>query len=197
MSEHHPGPEAGPDTQHISDPHHKVAQQEGERHLTVRVSRAAHWLDQGADFIQGVVGFLLFLSALFTLGYSIYHFYVQLTTPTSFFGASSHLSSPENLAEAIIGLVSDLLLVLIILEVLSTVLHYLREHTVWLKPFLFIGIISAVREILAISAQLVVTQISGNEFWKLMIEPGVSTGIVLALGITLRLLTKDTATSHH
>jgi uncharacterized membrane protein (DUF373 family) len=165
--------------------------------LRPALSQVARWLDEGETLLQGVVGLLLFLAALFTIGYAVYDFASQLASPEAFVAGPSqpiHLSEPQNIAEAIIALVSDLLLVLIILEVLTTVLHYLREHTVSLKPFLFIGIISAVRELLAVSARLAVIHVSGDELWQLLAGLGVSTGIILGLGITLRLLTREAGT---
>src|SRR5438874_9814767 len=94
-------------------------------------------------------------------------------------------------AGAIIKLVSDLLLVLIIMEVLGTVIHYLKSHETSLRPFLFIGIISATRSILSIGARLSVGA-GGNEggFTNAMIELGVSAAVILALGVTLKLLGK-------
>ena len=178
------------------DDQDQTAQQE-PRTVWPPLSRAARWLDDGETLLQGVVGLLLFLAALFTIGYAVYDFASQLISPEALpgnSGQSVHLSEPQVIAEAIIALVSDLLLVLIILEVLMTVLHYLREHTVSLKPFLFIGIISAVRELLAVSARLAVTHVSGAELWQLLGELGVSTGIILGLGITLRLLTREAGT---
>lgn len=173
------------------------ARQQAPSQRPPQIGWAARWLDQGAASALALVGMLLFLAALLTIGYAIYDFIYQFATPAATLpgqGQTTHLSDPQRLADAIITLISDALLVLIILEVLSTVLHYLREHTVSLKPFLFIGMISAVREILAVSAQLAVFEVKGDEFWKLMIELGVSTGIILGLGITLRLLTRETAT---
>jgi uncharacterized membrane protein (DUF373 family) len=167
------------------------------RPLRPALSWIARWLDEGETLLQGVVGVLLFLAALFTIGYAAYDFASQLANPEAFItgpGQPVHLSEPQVIAEAIIALVSDLLLVLIILEVLTTVLHYLREHTVSLKPFLFIGIISAVRELLAVSARLAVIHVSGDELWQLLAGLGVSTGIILGLGITLRLLTREAGT---
>ena len=167
------------------------------RPLRPALSRMAAWLDEGETLLQAVVGLLLFLAALFTIGYAVYDFASQLANPESFLAAPGqpvHLSEPQVIAEAIIALVSDLLLVLIILEVLTTVLHYLREHSVSLKPFLFIGIISAVRELLVVSARLAVIHVSGDELWQLLAGLGVSTGIILGLGITLRLLTREAST---
>jgi uncharacterized membrane protein (DUF373 family) len=86
---------------------------------------------------------------------------------------------------------SDLqvLLVLIITEVLGTVIHYLKAHVTSLRPFLFIGIISATRGILEIGAKLSVGKV--DNFNQAMIELGVHAAVVLALGITLRLLDKN------
>jgi uncharacterized membrane protein (DUF373 family) len=96
------------------------------------------------------------------------------------------------LGQAIIQLVSDLLLVLIIMEVLSTVIHYLREHATSLRPFLFIGIVSATRGILSIGARLSVggEKVSTQEFTTSMIELAINAAVILALGITLKLLGK-------
>lgn len=173
------------------------AAQRAARPVWPALSWAARWLDDGEALLQGVVGLLLFLAALFTIGYAIYDFISQLIHPEAFFSSADqpiHLSEAQIIAEAIIALVSDLLLVLIILEVMTTVLHYLLEHTVSLKPFLFIGIISAVRELLVAGARLTVTHVSGDELWQLLASLGVSTGIILGLGITLRLLTKEAGT---
>jgi uncharacterized membrane protein (DUF373 family) len=55
--------------------------------------------------------------------------------------------------DAIIHLVNDVLLALIILELLWTVIRFLKKQKFILGPFLAIGIIAAVRRILLIEAQ--------------------------------------------
>ncbi len=163
-------------------------------HEAVEESAAAIWLEKGDSFIYALVGLCFFLGALFTLGYAFYHFYNQLTVPTGLIGANGQPladSDPTNIAQAIINLVSDLLLVLIIMEVLSTVLHYLRERATSLKPFLFIGMISATRGVLAIGARLSVTKVTGDAFTEAMIELGVNAAVILALGVTLRVLSRQ------
>jgi uncharacterized membrane protein (DUF373 family) len=99
---------------------------------------------------------------------------------------------PGQVAQAIIELVSGLLLVLIIMEILGTVIHYLQVHTTSLQPFLFIGIISATRSILSIGARLSIQgfNLSAIDFTHAMIELSVSAVVILALGITLKLLSK-------
>lgn len=163
-------------------------------HEDVEDSAAALWLEKGDTLIYILVGACFFLGAFFTIGYAFYHFYHQLTTtPTGLTGSTGQAvapGDPQNIAQAIINLVSDLLLVLIIMEVLSTVLHYLRERATSLKPFLFIGMISATRGVLAIGARLSVTKVTGQDFTDAMIELGVSAAVILALGVTLRVLSR-------
>jgi hypothetical protein len=80
------------------------------------------------------------------------------------------------------------------MEVLGTITHYLKSEATSLRPFLFIGIISATRSILSVGAKLSVagsSTIGDPEFFHSMIELGVSAAVVLALGITLKLLGKD------
>jgi hypothetical protein len=75
------------------------------------------------------------------------------------------------------------------MEVLGTVTHYLKERATSLRPFLFIGIISATRGILSIGAKLSVG--TADNFTNEMIELGVNAAVILALGITIKLLGKD------
>lgn len=144
---------------------------------------SANLLERGDFIIYAIVGICFFLGGFVALGYSFWNFassvFVRNLMPSGF-------------ASAIIQLVSDLLLVLIIMEVLGTVTHYLREHATSLRPFLFIGIISATRGILSIGARLSVEG-TGNPqaFYQDMIELGVNGAVILALGITIKLLGKQ------
>jgi len=99
---------------------------------------------------------------------------------------------PTRGAQAIIEFISGLLLVLIIVEMLGTVIHYLQTHATSLRPFLFIGVVSATRSILSIGARLSVEglNIQATDFLHAMIELGVNAAVILALGITLKLLGK-------
>jgi uncharacterized membrane protein (DUF373 family) len=79
------------------------------------------------------------------------------------------------------------------MEVLGTITHYLKSQATSLRPFLFIGIISATRSILSVGAKLSVggSSMDPSEFQHAMIELGVSAAVVLALGITLKLLGRE------
>lgn len=148
---------------------------------------SAKFLDNGDSVIYAVVGICFLAGGLIALGYTFWNFTVNLT---------SQQLTPPIFANAIIQFISDLLLVLIIMEVLGTVTHYLQSHTTSLRPFLFIGIVSATRGILSIGARLSVESTqqvspkSQQDFVNAMIELGVNGAVILALGITLKLLGK-------
>jgi uncharacterized membrane protein (DUF373 family) len=159
-----------------------------EKHLTEEDRLAAftgHLLDRGDTLIYAIVGVCFFLGGLVALGYSFWNFAYQLLITSSI--------NPPIMVGAIVSLISDLLLVVIIMEVLGTVIHYLKSHVTSLRPFLFIGIISATRGILLIGAKLTVGGNTGRatNFTSDMIELGVSAGVILALGITIKLLGKS------
>lgn len=156
----------------------------------------ARWLTAGEEVIQLAVGLLLFLGALLAVGYAVFHFIDQLLTATLALPSSEepvHLDLEQNLAAAIINLISDLLLVLIIAEIFNTILHYLRDRTIYLKPFLFIGIISSTRDILVTSARLAIIEVQEKPFIELMVELGVNLLIVIGLSVALRLIRKEDA----
>jgi len=143
-------------------------------------------LERADTLIYAIVGISFLIGALFALGYSFWDFGSRMSNALG--GADI-----ASIAPGIIQFVSDLLLVLIIMEVLSTVLHYLKEHATSLRPFLFIGIVSATRSILSIGARLSVegNAVAPAEFTRAMTELGVSAAVILALGITLKLLGKQ------
>ncbi len=79
------------------------------------------------------------LAAILALVYTSWAFGVSMITLPTF----PVDKQPGQVAQAIIEFVSGLLLVLIIMEMLGTVIHYLQVHATSLRPFLFIGIVSA------------------------------------------------------
>ncbi len=137
---------------------------------------AARWLEWADHFVYVLVA-LLFLGAAMAMGG-----YAVLT-----FVHSTSQSFPLRL----ITFTNDLLLVLIILEVLGTVRSYLATGTTSLRPFLYIGIISATRRILAIGAQSTLGEVKGEEtFRHLMIDLGINGAVVLALALALFLFSR-------
>ena len=138
------------------------------------------FLNKANFLIYTLVGFCFLIVAFLGLAYCIWDFSTIFTTGIS----------PTTTGQSIILLISNLLLVLIIMEVLGTVMHYLESRETSLRPFLYISIISATRGILSIGARLSLEglNIRANEFTQAMIELGVNGAVILALGITIRML---------
>lgn len=89
--------------------------------------------------------------------------------------------------DAIIHLVNDVLLALIILELLWTVIRFLKKQKFTLAPFLAIGIIAAIRRILLVEAQTSFMEHVPNE--KLY-EIGLSAVVVILLMISYYIAVK-------
>jgi uncharacterized membrane protein (DUF373 family) len=83
-----------------------------------------------------------------------------------------------------------LLLVLLILELLYTVQVSFREHALAPEPFLIVGLISAIRRVLVLTAEFgeMHGQATMSEYF--IIELAVHTVLILALAISLVLLRK-------
>ena len=75
------------------------------------------------------------------------------------------------------------------MELLRTVVAHLETHDFQLRSFLVIGIISGVRHILAVGAQLtVMAHLSSSDFKRAQIAVAVSAEVVLALAIGFLLI---------
>lgn len=140
--------------------------------------------------IHVFIGFFFILAALLSLAYGIGAFAEGML---ALFGRGvvTTLQTGSAGPTLIINFISDLLLTLIIMEVLGTVVQYLRSGETSLKPFIFIGIVSATRGILAVGARLSVTAdptLNDAVFRDSMIELGVNAAVIIALGVTLYLL---------
>ena len=89
--------------------------------------------------------------------------------------------------------VNGVLFVVIVLEIFRTLVNHLEGGGFQLRPFLIIGIISAVRQILLVGALSISNQTT--EFTHTVIELGVNAGVALVLVIALVLLHRTGATS--
>ncbi|MFN3396865.1 MAG: phosphate-starvation-inducible PsiE family protein [Thermodesulfovibrionales bacterium] len=89
--------------------------------------------------------------------------------------------------DSIIHLVNDVLLSLIILELLWTVIRFLKKQKFILGPFLAIGIIAAVRRILLIEAQ---TSFMEHVPVEKLYEIGLSAVVIIILMIAYYLSVK-------
>jgi uncharacterized membrane protein (DUF373 family) len=136
-----------------------------------RLHQVESWLEWADRGVYLVVAVLFLLAALAMGGYAV----------VTFVRGARH-GFPLQL----ITFINDLLLVLIILEVLGTVRSYLATGTTSLRPFLYIGIISATRRILAIGAQTTLGEVHSEAVFRhLMIDLAVNGAVVLALASAL------------
>ncbi len=90
---------------------------------------------------------------------------------------------------SILLVVNDALFVLIIAEVLWTIIRYLRREKFSLLPFLFIGIISSLRRILVIDAQMSLGE-SERSFNQSLMELGAHVAIIFMLVVAYYLVKK-------
>lgn len=138
------------------------------------VDRARKYLILADDAVHIVVALFLVAAAVLMLGYAAKNF------------ADITVSS-------ILLVVNDVLFVLIIAEVLWTIIRYLRREQFSLAPFLFIGIISSVRRILYIDAQMSLGT-SDRSFQENAIELGIHVTIVFVLVFAYYLIKRLGAT---
>lgn len=132
-------------------------------------ARTMYWLEHADRLVYSLIA-LLFLAA--AVGMTIY-------------SVATFVAGNQDFPLRLVTFVNDLLLVLIIMEVLGTVRTYLARGHTSLHPFLYIGIISATRRILAIGAEATLGSPGGADFGREMVELGVNAAVVLALASAL------------
>jgi uncharacterized membrane protein (DUF373 family) len=131
--------------------------------------RALYWLEHADWLVYSLIAMLFLAAAVAMTIYSV----------------ATFVAGQQDFPFRLVIFVNDLLLVLIIMEVLGTVRTYLAKGHTSLHPFLYIGIISATRRILAIGAEATLGSPVGADFGREMVELGVNAGVVLALAIAL------------
>ena len=98
----------------------------------------------------------------------------------------SQLNLSSIATSGLAGLLNDVLFAIIILELLSTVIAHLCKGGFQVKSFLYIGIISSVRRILVLGAQLSSnTGLDSLAFKRGITELAVDAGVVVALAVAL------------
>ena len=118
-----------------------------------------------------VVSLLLIAAAV--LGRTVVNFFYQWS------------GFPETVVEAIDGI----LVVVILLDIAHTVLAHLRTSSFPVRPFLVIGILAGVRDILSASARLTFgSSLQGTNFTHTLISLSLGVGVVIALSLSLLLL---------
>src|SRR6202051_658459 len=89
---------------------------------------------------------------------------------------------------SLVSAIDGVLVVIILVAIMRTVLTHLEGVGFPFRPFLVIGIIAAVRDILAVSTRLTLSSggsISGRSVPQSLVELGTSAGVVLILAAAL------------
>src|SRR5262247_3893089 len=90
---------------------------------------------------------------------------------------------------SIVGLLDQLLLVLMVVEILYTVHVSFREHVLTAPPFLLVALIAAVRRMVVLTAEThKLSQENPAGYQRAMVELGVLGAVALSLVVCLYLL---------
>ncbi len=147
-------------------------------------SGVGSWLERAEIAVYVAVALAFLLVAAAVLGYSIYIL-------------------PHNIGEhgflgAIITLITDLLLVVIVLELMRTPVGYIELHVLSIYPFLVIASISATRRILTLGAEMAIEEgIPKEEFNQALVDLGVNAFIVLVIAAALYLTSRSEPQQQH
>lgn len=119
----------------------------------------SRWLGYFDDVILSLVaiGIIVVAVIMLTEAYSDFYFYSSHTIP---------------------HIVSDLMFVLILMELLRQVMRQLKRHSFSLNPFLFIGVIASIRGILIIQMKLALGLAEG---WFTLAQIGIYSVIVFIM----------------
>jgi uncharacterized membrane protein (DUF373 family) len=92
---------------------------------------------------------------------------------------------------AVLGLVHDLLLVIILLELFRTIINFLKTKIITLEPFLYICIIASTRRILTTGAQIdTLDDLTDQHFHRYLLDVGANVLVIVALVIALYMVRK-------
>ena len=105
---------------------------------------------------------------------------------------ATFFETPGGYPASLISALDGILVVIILVDILHTVLAHFRDNYFPVRPFLVIGILAAIRDILSASARLELTgSESAQSFHQSIVQLGVSVGVVLALLVGLLLLNRS------
>ena len=129
------------------------------------------------DLVQYGVAIVLLVLAAVVLVRSFISFVTSLN------------ATAPNYTLSLISAVDGVLVVIILVDIMRTVLTHLEGWGFPFRPFLVIGIIAAVRDILAVSTRLTLssggTTAGAPSISQSLLELGVNAGVILVLAVAL------------
>ena len=99
---------------------------------------------------------------------------------------------------AVLGLVHDLLLVIILLELFRTTINFLKTKVITLEPFLYICVIASTRRILTTGAQIsYMDELTDVVFNRYLMDLGANVLVVVALIIAVYVSRRSSLPAMH
>jgi uncharacterized membrane protein (DUF373 family) len=120
----------------------------------------------GENAVYFLVAALLLVCALLSVASIAYHLVTDFNS---------------GVLDAVTAALDGLLLVFILVELLGAVRATVAERTLVAEPFLMVGIIASIKEIVVTSLEA--GDADGEEFDERMLELGVLAGVVLVLAV--------------
>jgi len=90
--------------------------------------------------------------------------------------------------QSVVAAIDGILVVIILLDIAHTIFGHLRSTVFPVRPFLVIGILAGVRDILSASAHLTLSSLSTTDLHNTLISLGVGVGVVVFLLLGLLIL---------
>jgi len=100
----------------------------------------------------------------------------------------TELGGDASASEVVLDVLDTLLLVFIVVELLSAVRTTVVRRELVAEPFLIVGIIASIKEIVVLSVKAAEDVGGGEQFRDQLWQIGVLAGVVLLLGVTAWLL---------
>jgi len=101
---------------------------------------------------------------------------------------ASFLNHWSGFPQTVVSAIDGILVVIILLDIAHTVFGHLRSSVFPVRPFLVIGILAGVRDILSASAHLTLTTLSTVNLDNTLVSLGVGVGVVVFLLLGLLIL---------
>lgn len=108
------------------------------------------------------------------------------------------VSVGEDPIPAVLGLMHDLLLVIILLELFRTTINFLRTKVITLEPFLYICVIASTRRILTTGAQVsYMDELTDLIFNRYLMDLGANAFVVMILIVAVYLSRRTSQPAMH
>jgi uncharacterized membrane protein (DUF373 family) len=146
----------------------RTAERQG--HIAAGTTQGLHIAE---DMIYALTALLLAGGALIILGVAVYHFATDVS---------------KGVEKAIEATLNSLLIVFILVELLAAVRQAIDEHKLVAEPFLLVGILAAIKEMVVVSTFRIESQKTSDAVLKI----GILAAVVIGLAIATLVLRRKT-----